>query len=269
MADNVLFEVDASQIIAKMHFAGLEATREGYDSGAFFVNTGIKNDNPMGKPNDIGKTRFDLTNKTGEYQFGWIKPIVYEYTKGDYSAVALKDDIKTYQSYLASVETSGVLDKQSKKEKDKSDAIKKNIQVACKKLGLDEPTEYTSDSLDELIKAVDNAKNIKDGDQASTSNKSFIDMYDDAKAKSFKLLKNYMRFFAGVDNAKFDENQVGVMQVANGLKGPNDKNLVKAFEIQPISPQEKGKVEAEAKANPKEATKTFCFYVKYSLNVEK
>ena len=99
MADDVLFEVDASQIVAKLHFAGLQATREGYHGGAFFVNTGMKDDDPKGEPDKIGKARFDLTNKSGTYQFGWVKPINY---KLDDIIDGLLQDLDTLRSYVLS-----------------------------------------------------------------------------------------------------------------------------------------------------------------------
>ena len=61
--DKILFTVDASQIIVKLHFAGRQAIKgDVSDFNGFIVNTGIINDNPNGDPDNIGKTKIDLKN---------------------------------------------------------------------------------------------------------------------------------------------------------------------------------------------------------------
>ena len=267
MADDVLFEVDASQIVAKLHFAGLQATRKGYHDGAFFVNTGMKDDDPMGEPDKIGKARFDLTNKSGTYQFGWVKPITYEL---DDTIDGLLQDLDTLRSYVLgnggkSLTDQNAEDDAKKKIKD-IEPLKQNIQKACKAKNI----EYNED-LDKDIKNIDDLKKTVQETLANDSNAKggFQESFSKAKAKAQEFLTNYMETFAGKDNVNITDSSIGVMQVKNGLKGPNDASLVKMFEIQPASAQDKGKAEAEARNNPKNAVKTFCFYVQYKLLVEK
>ena len=78
MADEpkALFEVDASKILAKLHLAGVQSIK--LDAGEFFVNSGIKNDDPNAKPDNPGKVEFDLTNAKGEYEVGYVGSIKYE-----------------------------------------------------------------------------------------------------------------------------------------------------------------------------------------------
>ena len=71
----ILFDVDASKILAKLHLGALEAVKQWLSEG-FFVNTGIKNDNPSAKPDNPGKVEFDLTN--GEYEIGYVTSIDFE-----------------------------------------------------------------------------------------------------------------------------------------------------------------------------------------------
>ena len=71
----ILFDVDASKILAKLHLGALEAVKQWLSEG-FFVNTGIKNDNQSAKPDNPGKVEFDLTN--GEYEIGYVTIIDFE-----------------------------------------------------------------------------------------------------------------------------------------------------------------------------------------------
>lgn len=70
----ILFEVDASQLLAKLHLAGLQPCS--YDQNKeFIVNTGIKNDDPKAKPENPGKVQFDLGNSQGQYELGFVTTI--------------------------------------------------------------------------------------------------------------------------------------------------------------------------------------------------
>jgi len=81
MADKepeILFEVDAAKILAKLHLAGLQPCT--YDQNKqFIVNTGIKNDDPKAKPEDPGKVEFDLGNSQGEYELGFVTAVTYKF----------------------------------------------------------------------------------------------------------------------------------------------------------------------------------------------
>ena len=81
MADKepeVLFEIDAAKILAKLHLAGLQPCT--YDQNKeFIVNTGIKNDDPKAKPENPGKVEFDLGNSQGEYELGFVTSVTYKF----------------------------------------------------------------------------------------------------------------------------------------------------------------------------------------------
>ena len=281
MADDVLFNVDASQIIVKLHFAGLQATRDGQKGGAFFVNTGIKDDDPKGTPEKIGKTAFDLKNSSNTYQFGYIVPITYTYGGNNKASLDdLSKDVSDVIDIVSHMDKDSLL-KPADKDKKNIETIdnkSKSIIELCKDNGIkldDGKTEITADKFnfkdsDQLKKLNDIIDKAKSDNKAANAGKSSFDVaFDEASAEAKKFIEKYMVVFAGKDNTAVTEENIGVMQVSNNLKGPNDASLVKMFEIQPITAQEKGKIEAEAKANPKNAVKTICFYVEYNLNVEK
>lgn len=71
----ILFDVDASKILAKLHLGALEACKQ-WRADGFFVNTGIKNDNPTATPDNPGKVEFDITN--GQYEVGYVTDIDFE-----------------------------------------------------------------------------------------------------------------------------------------------------------------------------------------------
>ena len=80
MADKMmLFTIDASEMIAKLHLAGLQPIKGDLASyNGFIVNTGIVDDSPQNSPEKIGNTRFDLNNKSGTYYVGLVRDFTYK-----------------------------------------------------------------------------------------------------------------------------------------------------------------------------------------------
>jgi len=71
MADDIVFEINAEDVIAKLHLAGRMACE--YDKNtSFIVNAGIKDDDPNAKPDNPGKVKFMLDNSSGEYELGFV-----------------------------------------------------------------------------------------------------------------------------------------------------------------------------------------------------
>lgn len=64
--------LDASEIIAKLHLGGRESSKL-----VNIFNTGILNDNPTATPKNPGKVSFDLTSKDGIYEVGVYSTIEY------------------------------------------------------------------------------------------------------------------------------------------------------------------------------------------------
>lgn len=71
MADDIVFEINAEDVIAKLHLAGVMACK--YDKNtSFIVNSGIKDDDPNAKPESPGKVKFMLDNSQGTYELGFV-----------------------------------------------------------------------------------------------------------------------------------------------------------------------------------------------------
>ena len=283
MAEKMMFTVDASQIIAKMHFAALQATRgDASNNDAFFVNTGIQNDDPNGSPEKIGKTRFNLENSSGTYYVGYVVNVGYHQSFEFDNAM---NDIIKLRSQLYpddGVKLTDELKKDSpeKQQFDKNvKIIKKKFEDANKKVPADD--EFTTAKgltsiRDEIKKIIDsNATGQKDA-QIST----FKDELQSKKEEVAEYLQTYMEVFAGADNVtKISPDTVTTMQVSSTIKDSNDKNLVKNFQIQPIPEKEKNALLASFKAKALKEEKNddpkvkncivkMCFYVEYKLTVD-
>ena len=287
MADDVLFTVDASQILAKLHFAGLQQIRHEL-KGGFIVNTGILNDDPNGIPDKLGKTRFDLKNSSGTYQLGYVVDVNLA-PNGEYDKEAFKiqkqiDDLDKFRAQInADAQSKKLLSSNDAKDKKNVDEVKKRAQsivdaaknsAIAKSLKLD-AIDFTHK--DDMQKLMDDSfwKGMRDelnkalDEQQSSSSSKALKALDAALKNSSKIIEGYMVVFAGADNVNINENSIGIMQVSNEFSSPNSKGFVKLFEIQPIDDAEKEKIAATAKADPKNAKIKVCFYVQYTLNVEK
>lgn len=72
MADDIVFEINAEDIIAKLHLSGRQAGK-GYDKNtSFIVNSGIKGDDLNATPESPGKVKFMLDNSSGQYELGFV-----------------------------------------------------------------------------------------------------------------------------------------------------------------------------------------------------
>lgn len=268
MAGNTLFEVDASEILAKLHLAGLQAIT--IPSGSFIVNTGIIKDNPSAKPDNPGDVRFNLANKLGEYQVGYVTDIVYKKAyKVEEAFVAIQDALAK-----TSGDSSKLLDKSgnNKKEYEQYEQAKQYLQTVFASYG-------ENDIFKEDVVTPDQIKSLRQKVNDVIAKKD-IDGYQEAIAEGQKnaaeKLGAYMKAFAGADNVDaITPDKVAVINVSEKIKDSNDKSLVNEFEVQPISEHEKGKLvaqfEAAFKKDPSKdnCKQKICFTVKYSLNIDR
>lgn len=274
--DAIMFTVDASQIVAKMHFAALQATRGDVNQvKGFFVNTGIINDNSNGVPEKLGKTRFNLDNSSGKYYVGIVANM------GFYQSFALDNaitDIFKLRSELYGTDKS-LLDKNPDKANEmttKFNSFAETIQKALTDSGENAPSIDDFKDEKKLVQIRDTLKNA-----ISKNTNEKISTYNSVLAKTktnmAKYLQNYMNVFAGSDNVKdITDKDVLAIQVSSKITGPNDKSLVKNFSIIPIPQNEKDALTASFKEkalkNPSKDDKDncivkMCFYVEYNLTI--
>lgn len=258
MADNVLFDVDAAQILAKLHLAGIQSISIPNDE--FIINTGIKNDNPNAKPDNPGKVTFDLKNSTNEYQVGYTMFIEYKKSYG------LDDQINKLEQLMANL-TDGKIDQKSTdpKVKKKIEEIEEKKKVLQQILGKDIKLDTAAD----VSQAKDKAKEvIKDNET------DYKDAVKKANEYASKQLKTYLDNFAGADNVTSFKD-AAMITISDKAKDSNDKSLVSMFQIQEAPKAEVEKMVEQFKLayqkdpNKPNCKQHVCFVVNYTLNVDK
>ena len=281
MAENVLFDVDASQILAKLHLAGRQALK--FDNThLFIVNTGIQNDNLKATPDKIGNVKFDLKNASGEYEVGFVMEIQYRKNfdiddnlksiNTQYDELVKLDEL--YEKTLG--DKSNINDSADKKEAKEFDELANKLKPMLDKTmpdssfdlktkeGIKEVAKFLSKKKENLIKQQE-----KDDAELNEIKKSAIDV-------AIKYLTTYMTGFAGPDRVKnLNEDNIQMIQVSPTITELNDPKLVKLFSIQAIPSQENEKLIAHFRAtlskapDKKNCKEHVCFKIKYNLNIDK
>lgn len=282
MADNMmLFTIDASQIVVKLHYAGLQPIRgDANENHGFIVNTGIVDYNESNGPDNIGKTRFNLNNSSGMYYVGWVRDFSYT-TLIDLDNVMT--DLLKMQAEMAG-EGKKLLSTTDDKDKEtikRFESLRDQVISTFKFANSSQiPANDDFNSVDGIKKIRAEAKKLQDEYVAPKYNEQL----NKAKEEALPLLEKYMNVFAGEDNVnKITIKSIMAVQVSNSAKSPNDKVLVKDFEIQAISKKESDILNAEFKRKALTDWETgedtgnqgevecdvrMCFYVKYMLKVE-
>lgn len=302
----ILFEVNASQILAKLHLAGLQPCT--YDRNKeFIINTGIKNDNPNAKPENPGNVEFDLGNAQGEYEIGFVTEAKYQGTQG------LNSIIQQFNEMVAKLnvkprkeeDEKGLLDKEEKRNKNDENKNKdfKQFFIDVQKL-FDDNKEILQVAKFDYVKFIDQFLkyvNEKKDDSAKVksmndlSNNEFLEFVDKMReslsaaneeyeknnsgkteshaaerAEAIKQLTTYLRVFVGEDKAKsFNEKDLVEIQISEKPKDSNDSSLVKNYEIVPASDQEIETIKQKNEADPKKAYERICFKTGYTIQIEK
>ena len=263
MADEpeILFEIDASKILAKLHFGGKAAA--GADANSFIVNTGIKDDTDNGSPEDPGNTTFDLENSQGIYEVGYVTEITYSKKVSIYRTALLD-----YSKNEAQVQTNNskepLTGDNKKSEAERMELEKKFIdkwqkqgEIISKKFKGMSPKDISAE-LDKLEK------------DAAKESEKYSAALDKAKDSASKRLQSYMTNFAGPDAGKnVTVESLFMINISDSIKDSNDKDLVANYEIQPISDKDKELMLKKFQADPSKCIERVCFKVKYTIDIEK
>lgn len=245
----VLFEVDASKILAKLHLAGVQPLK--FEPGQFIVNTGIKNDSLNATPDNPGKVEFDLTNTQGSYEAGFVTTIKYE------RSFEVQQQLDKLAKLAAQESNDKIFSKKLEgKEGEERDKILADIE---KQYG------WKIASIDDLKKAQEEAKK---------QTESNMDIYNEQMAENRKTaaatLKQYFTVFAGEDKAKgITEDSLVMINIIDNVKDSTDKRLVTNYEIRPMSDKDKELMLRKFQANPKKCEEKVCFKVGYTIELDK
>ena len=155
------------------------------------------------------------------------------------------------------------------------DELKATIKDGFDKLGAAVPEEDDFRTEEGLTKIRNDAARLQKDIVMSGYNSS---VYKSKEAVS-KTIERYMKVFAGADNVNaIKVENVSDVQVSESIKSIKDiPAMLDAFDIKPISDQEKTKLNEYFKSqalknkdknNEVECVVRMCFYVKYRLNIE-
>lgn len=258
MADSVLFEIDAAQILAKLHLAAQSQMK---GQPGFVVNTGILNNSASATPENPGKVTFDLTNKSGDYQVGYAIDFQQDSTTPHPKLIKLLDELAAIVSKTTKAPVDAKIDKNDEKQKIQ---LKKDI-IEMFANAKKKPKDTDLDTL----KGINNVKELAKS-EADGLAKDYNAALEKLKANAIKNLNTYMTVFAGKDAMKGDITDAKLIWIPGNIKDASDKNLVSNYEIQEI-PAEKAKVNAQQSANTDKnaIAQKACFVVQYHLDVDK
>lgn len=274
----ILFEVDASKILAKLHLAGLQPCT--YDQNKeFIVNTGIKNDDPKAKPDNPGKVEFDLSNSNGEYELGFVTTITYKFFQ-QAGVRHILQKIDSLASKLAvsqkDKEKSPLLAKQQDEDQKIVQELKdllndKDAQDILKNSKIDY-TKFSFDSQESMNAVREELKqHINDLDAEAKEEDDRDKEIARAKADAIGVLKTYVNVFAGPERASsINDNEVVMITVAPTVKSSTDKALVANYEIVPISDKDRAAMQKQFEASKsKDAEEKICFKIGYTVQIDK
>ena len=205
----ILFEVDASQLLAKLHLAGLQPCS--YDQNKeFIVNTGIKNDDSKAKPENPGKVQFDLGNSQGQYELGFVTTI------GPYPrSTGLGNVVSQITEIIAKLKTSE--GDKSEDTSDEDEEIRKNKSLLDKdKDAQKKDREGDEEAADSAVKDPKKAEELKEYEEVLDKINKVIGA-NEAQLKS-----------SGIDIVKFQKEQLDAIGKSatykneKGEKGPTE-----------------------------------------------
>ena len=268
MADAMLFEVDASKIVAKLHLAGRQPLKIEYGKGEFLANTGVVDDDIKATPENPGKVSFDIAKKS--YQVGYVVAVQYFKKYGIEDALKkLRDAFEKAIGDDSKIDTSITSDEQkaydAAQEEFKKYFINDKEQLEAFKNNDTFLTKEGISSLDDVVKAAQ-----------EKDEESYNAALETAKKKAYDQISKYLNVFAGKDNVNaFSADSLGQVFVAESVKDGNDKQLVNNGVFQQASDAEKQKMVAAFRAefekdpNKDNCKHRICFFANYTLDVDK
>lgn len=210
MASNILFKINAEEVLAKLHLAGRMAC-EGFDQNtSFIVNAGIKNDDHNASPDNPGKVKFMLDNSSGEYELGFVTQL------GPYGiSTTIRRILPQVNQIFAKFKTINI----------SNEKIIVDDQMLTPELG-----KSYAEAWEVLWKNEKNRKNLKDGDNIDAE--AIVKEYAQSKIKEIdtelkKVDEQLKKAGVDADNAeeaaKEDKDEQSKEQKEEAEKKADDK----------------------------------------------
>ena len=226
MADDkeTLFTVNAGQILAKLHLAGKEAAK---DKNFIVINSGMKDEADDNTVKNPGKSLFDLTNKSGEYEVCFVTDQPFQYK--EQIVLSADPDVQKTQEKLSDAKENardaedndnnkGITSQQKNEAPKANKEVKKAQQdlnaTAQNATGAKIPKDATSEERKEAID--------KENEKREADKEKNLDVW---KKNAVDAINIYFQTMAGKDAKKITEKDLVMVQF------PEDYSKLSDFEI--------------------------------------
>lgn len=253
MAEDTLFDIDAGQILAKLHLSAKTQA-----PNFIVVNTGIKDEKDGDSAENPGKSTFDFSNKSGEYETGFIT-LDFKY----HEKIVLEEDpvIKKANEKLKKAKDSRAA---TDDEKSIAKAVSERNNEIIKRFP-DLGKKIKPESSDDEIKAAVEEVNKERADEKEKK------VQDHLKKLVLPQVTAYFETFCGKGAFKKPsiDNLVPVA-VSLAFKGLKNKDaIVESYKIKAIDEKEtKTWWQEYLKNQDKEVAMNLAVKVQYNINVD-
>lgn len=265
MADDkeALFTVNAGQILAKLHLEGKKVA-----PNFIVINSGMKDEADGDTAENPGKSLFDMTNKTGEYEVCFVTDVPFQYKEE--IVLSAQPEIKKAQEKLSDTkdavgeaehkDSGKGITSQQKDEAPKANAEVKKAQqdlnaAAQKATGAKIPKDATAEERKEAID--------KENEKREADKKKNLDVW---KKNAIDQMNEYFKTIAGKDAKKITEKDLVIVQFPEEYSKLSDFE-VKDFKIQGMKDAELEKWHKQAAQNQDKVQKVRLGF-KATFNVE-
>ena len=267
MADDkeALFTVNAEQILAKLHLAGKKAAK---NNNFIVINSGMKDETDNDTEDNPGKSLFDLTNKSGEYEVCFVTDQPFQYK--EQIVLSADPDVQKEQEKLSDAKekaedakdkdnNSGITSQQKNEAPKANKDVKKAQQelntTAQKETGAKIPKDATTEERKEAID--------KENEKRETNKDKNLSVW---KKNAVDAINIYFETIAGKDAKKIVEKDLVMVQFPEEYSKLSDFE-VKDFKIKGMKEAELEKWRKQAAENQDKVQKVRLGF-KAAFNVE-
>lgn len=276
------FEIDAAKILAKLHCKARTAQPK-----CVFFNSGVTDDQKGLKPEDCEGAKITFKTDQKAYELAVMAPEQQAECNLKYSAEDIlekmtapdagkkSEDAKSGETEPGETKPGEEPPKATENPDEKK--VDEDMPSFMRFLHEEDPPEKKDDAgkkdddiqIDPFIEPKDATDEVKE--MVKENNKALAECVEEYKAVYLKYLQDYMKLFAGEDEAKkITDKQVAVVYLPEGADP--EKFEYKDGVIEGMSDQDRAKGRAEQVKKDSAATKIvlngFCCKVPYILNME-
>ena len=263
---NPLFKIDAGQILAKLHLAGKEAA-----PNFIVINSGMKDEADGNTAKDPGKSLFDLTNKSGEYEVCFVTNQPFQYKEeivlsADPSVQKAQEELSVAKEKAGDAKdkdnSKGITSQQKDETPKANEEVKKAQEDKNKAVqNATGDVKLPKDASDEDVKtAVEKANEKREANKEKN-----LSVW---KSNAIKEMNAYFQTMTGKDAKKITEKDLVMVQFPAEYSKLSDFE-VKDFKIQGMKEAELEKWRKQAAENQDKVQKVrLGFKAAFTVEVE-